>query len=629
MNDGTLTVNATGTSLEYSLDGTNWQTANSFTALAPGLYTITIREAAGCESTVEIVIFEPQELAVSASNEGPYCAGETIQLHGTTTAAGIVWNWTGPGGYISAAQDPADATSGGTYALFISENGCVSPTVTTEVVVHAVPQAAAVNTGTYCAGDAIQLNGSSDIPADSWQWSGPNGYASSAEDPADATDAGLYILVVAANGCSSQPAMTTVQINAVPDAAAAYNTPFCTCSPLLLYGSSTTPGALTWSWAGPNGYTSSSEDPTDATEAGYYTLFVSQNGCTSPGAAVNVFAESPSVNASNDGPYCEGDEIQLSGSTGAAGIPSWSWSGPNGYTSLEEDPADATEGGIYTLTVTVNGCTASVSTVVTVLPSPVVDMTSDQGCSPDPVAFQSAAMASAPQQIVAWSWDFGDGESSSAQHPEHVYENAGIYMVTLEVSTNMGCTSSVTEPVNVEPAPLADFQFSPNMISDLDPTVQFINTSSNADQYFWLMGDGVENTAAIAPTVVFPTDASAYTITLIAYSANGCVDSVTKIIPVEQSVVYYIPNAFTPDGDEYNNTFRPVFTQGHDPDNYTLAVYNRWGETIFESHDVQQGWDGTYQGALSQEGAYTWSIRFKHRNDDAWEALSGHVSLIR
>ncbi len=94
--------------------------------------------------------------------------------------------------------------------------------------------------------------------------------------------------------------------------------------------------------------------------------------------------------------------------------------------------------------------------------------------------------------------------------------------------------------------------------------------------------------------------------------------------------VFWVPNSFTPDGDQYNQTFKPVFYSGYDPYHYELYIYNRWGELIWESHDVSVGWDGTYKdGMKCPDGVYTWKIRFKLQNNNEKRTVVGHVSLIK
>jgi gliding motility-associated-like protein len=95
-------------------------------------------------------------------------------------------------------------------------------------------------------------------------------------------------------------------------------------------------------------------------------------------------------------------------------------------------------------------------------------------------------------------------------------------------------------------------------------------------------------------------------------------------------LVYYTPNTFTPDADEFNNEFKPVFSQNKNVGSYHFLIYNRWGELIFESYDLKYGWDGTYHLQMSQDDTYTWELIYadivcgtgkKH--------IYGHVNLIK
>jgi gliding motility-associated-like protein len=94
-------------------------------------------------------------------------------------------------------------------------------------------------------------------------------------------------------------------------------------------------------------------------------------------------------------------------------------------------------------------------------------------------------------------------------------------------------------------------------------------------------------------------------------------------------LIFYVPNAFTPDGDDYNNIFKPVFSSGYDLRNYGFMIFNRWGELIFETDQIGEGWDGTYRGNICQDGVYTWKLRVMNSVSDRKEEHVGHVSLLR
>jgi gliding motility-associated-like protein len=95
--------------------------------------------------------------------------------------------------------------------------------------------------------------------------------------------------------------------------------------------------------------------------------------------------------------------------------------------------------------------------------------------------------------------------------------------------------------------------------------------------------------------------------------------------------VFYIPNTFTPDEDQFNQTWGPVFTSGFDPFNFDLFIYNRWGELIWESHDAKERWDGSFgkKGLKVPSGIYSYKIRFKPTTTDEKVTVSGHINLMR
>ena len=98
---------------------------------------------------------------------------------------------------------------------------------------------------------------------------------------------------------------------------------------------------------------------------------------------------------------------------------------------------------------------------------------------------------------------------------------------------------------------------------------------------------------------------------------------------MEEDLIFYVPNTFTPDGNDYNEVFKPVMTSGYDPYKYTLYVFDRWGEILFESHNAQVGWDGTFQGQMVQDGTYVWKIIIHDPKTDEKKEFYGHVNLLR
>jgi gliding motility-associated-like protein len=204
------------------------------------------------------------------------------------------------------------------------------------------------------------------------------------------------------------------------------------------------------------------------------------------------------------------------------------------------------------------------------------------------------------------------------------YTASGVY-----TGTTANC---VTEALNltINPSPLASFNPSINLFTESPQSVAFSNTSVGAATYSWDFGDGSYSIEE-NPEHIFVENTNGQTITLVTESSNGCTGEYQISIEFDEVLIYYIPNTFTPDGDGYNQTFKPVFTSGFDPYHYEMLIYNLWGEIIFETHDVSYGWDGTYafENSICQYGIYTYKITFKNPILDERKVVCGSVNLLK
>jgi len=153
--------------------------------------------------------------------------------------------------------------------------------------------------------------------------------------------------------------------------------------------------------------------------------------------------------------------------------------------------------------------------------------------------------------------------------------------------------------------------------------------SVGMEEYHWNFGDGKSSTTQ-NPTHRFDPEPGNYIVRLTASNLlNHCSNYIEHIVVMPEPAIYYIPNTFTPNGDEFNNTFQPVFTMGYDPQSYSFFIFNRWGELIFESHDTKIGWDGTYGDNLVQNDTYIWKLQFKEKSKDIEHNETGHVNVLR
>ncbi|HIN40727.1 MAG TPA: T9SS type B sorting domain-containing protein, partial [Flavobacteriales bacterium] len=207
---------------------------------------------------------------------------------------------------------------------------------------------------------------------------------------------------------------------------------------------------------------------------------------------------------------------------------------------------------------------------------------------------------------------------------------AGNYSVT--VSDGNGCVDSFTYTVLQDPSsPIAGFDFLEDTVSLIESIIEFTNTSLpyiDSLIFIWDFGDGGID------SVIHPThnylDTGSFTIQLIVKDSTGCVDTIFRVIVVEDEYILFAPNAFTPNGDGYNDYFFPKGV-GLNNSIFKMYIYNRWGDEIFESSDVMQYWDGRANGGtdVAQEDVYVWLIETYDMEFQQSHRYVGHVTLIK
>lgn len=250
-----------------------------------------------------------------------------------------------------------------------------------------------------------------------------------------------------------------------------------------------------------------------------------------------------------------------------------------------------------------NNCTDTASLRVRLLPSPIANFTVDPTCLFQPSKFKNKSY-STPGNITNWSWKLGDGSTSKDSTPVHTYSNTGNYTVTLNVLSNYGCEASVTK-VNeaiVKPLPQARFGVIKTDFDEKKTTMLFSDSSIDADNRFWDLGKGNFSTQQ-SPLMVYD-DTATLPVTLIISNTEGCYDTLSKSVFVAPDFFFHVPNAFTPNRDILNPTYGGEGTLYFKE--YSLKIFNRWGQKVFDSDSPLKKWDGTYEGNQCPEGQYTY-----------------------
>jgi gliding motility-associated-like protein len=583
------------------------------------IYTVTGTSSSGCFSSATATVFISPPLVVNLTSNGPICVGDNLNL---TSDIGSQWQWSGPNSFTSGVQNPIVGPVGlinaGTYSVFVTDvNGC-SGSSQINVVVNSLPQPTIVTNSPICSGSNLLLNASGGT---TYTWTGPS-FSSNLANPViigvGVSNSGIYTLSVSdVNGCKNSTT-SSVNINPLPIPSAIGST-VCSGSTMSLSAN----GGISYSWSGPNSFLSNLQNiqipNSNVMMSGYYVVVVTDiNGCSSS-TLVNASVIPPyTVNISNNSPICQGETLTLTTDLGYG----YSWSGPNAFQSNLSSPyiinAHPSVSGVYYVNlVNSNGCTSSAFTSVTVNPSPSVSILTNGAnvCVPNCVSFT----ATSSSNINAITWSFGNGNIVNSNTVIQCYTKGGIYTSTLNIRDVNGCSGSTTSSIQVYPKPTAEFYFNP--ITPLDGQEIIFTNQSTGDisSSWWFLTSGNNFTSVQNPIAIY--EFGNYPVTLVVRTERGCSDTITKIINVGEGFQIWIPNTFTPNGDDVNDTFRP---SGYGIKSYELYIFDRWGSVIF----IGQEWDGQFKGAICQDGVYAYKLVIRANNGKTYDR-TGHVTLMK
>jgi gliding motility-associated-like protein len=636
-----LHVNSPTSGATYHWTGPNGFVSNAMNPTIPnattamsGTYSMTITIGTQVSPAVTCnVIVNPNPIVTIGPANPTTCSGSPISLTPNSTIPYTWFTWNngtqGTGGITVSPTTPTSYSVSGT-----DQNGCTGSASITVNINPDLVLAVTPSNPSICVGNTVALTASG---ADTYVWN-PSATLSSATGTtvtASPTVATIYSVVgTAANGCTGT---TSVTVGINPDLILAVSP----SSPSICIGTSvdlTGLGADSFVWSTTTSLSSGTGTTVSASPVVNTTYSVvgtsASTGCTGS-TTVNVTVNpAPIINITATPDHvCPGDSSLLGVSLL---VPSYTWSpamslsSPNGqYTTAR--PISTTT---YSVVANNNGCISTATYTLVVSPLPDVNFTSDvtEGCMGLKVHFQDLTSPA----VDSWSWLFGEnipaGNTSSMQNPFHYYANAGAYDVTLAVVTIDGCKMGMTYPdyIIVHPMPKASFELTPQVVNELDPLVFFGDQSVGATVWNWYFGepDPTHNTSFLQnPTHVY-SDTGTYTTTLVVFTDFGCSDTTTRQVVVEQNIAFYIPNAFTPGADGKNPNFKP-YGEGIDINSFEMRIYNRWGEQVCYTRDMEKGWDGKIKGGkLADPGIYSWilsytDVKFKQHT------LKGSVMLLK
>ena len=645
-------------------------------------YTVTGKSSTSpCpgDPTTTATVVVNKKTVVTTTNQ-TICAGETAKLTGTITGGSTTGHWTGGNGTFAPGRNvinteytpTAAEETAGSVVLTLESDAAINSTCPVEKVkmtltIDPKPSVSAGADQTICFGEVAKLMGTMSNST-TGTWSGGNGtytpnnttLTATYKPTMDEMLAGTVTLTLttSSNGkCPPEESTTTIRINPVAVVDAGPDQKICANGTATLSGLFSG-GATSGIWSGGSGIYSPNNSVGNASyapskaeqKAGKVVLTFTTNDPIGPCPAVYdtmtiLIDQLPEAIAGDAQPICDGQQIKLNGSIKNA--TGGTWSGGEGtfikdntYLTGNYIPS-ATEilAGKVTLILTsdTNGlCPAAVDSATFIInPNPVVNFGVDipKACPDHCVNFKDSSTVGGNTQITKWNWNFTI-DSSKIQNPINIcFVNPGFYDVSLTVISDAGCKSSLTKKEYIEtyPKPIASFTANPTQTSIYDPTFNFYDhSSSDVESWKWNLGDG----KIISPALQNPVHkyqvgvSGTYRVDLFVVNNYGCVDSTFRYVEVLPEFTFFIPNAFTPfRNDGVNDTF---FGKGVGIASYHIWIFDRWGNLIFNTTDIDEGWDGrANNGAdISQQDVFVWKVKltdiFGRKHD-----YIGTVTLVR
>lgn len=620
---------------------------------------LQIGSNSGCSDTITKTVQVYFNPAVSFTHTD-VCFGDSIHFNSTSTVdpstSISVYSWTfGDGSPTSNLQNPIHHYNAiGTYnvtLLVTTTDGCTNST-TLPVHVYDAPLASFTFSNT-CLSNAAQFNNTSVSPTmgsiAGWSWDFGDGSAlnTTVNSPAHAYPSeGTYqttLICTSSNlGCADTIQHTvTVYPMPVADFSSA---DVCFHQAINFNDLSTiSSGSLSWSWNfGDGSPVSPIHNPSYAYAApGSYSvklIVTSNNGCTDTITKTVVVHPLPDAQFSSSN-VCIGATSQFNNMSTIAApdlIQTLTWNFNDGTAlSLFANPSHTYSSiGTYNvqlLAISSFGCRDSIVHPMIVSPNPVVNFsaTDSAGCEPFCIFFQDLSSVATGVNVQA-VWDFGDG---NIVNDPHCYSTASVFTpemfnVTLTETSDMGCVSSITKNnfITVYPSPEAGFSVDPATASIINPVISVSDHSIGAEFWSWNFGD-LTGATVNNPGPHTYADTGSYVITLTASTQFNCSDVAYQNIYIEPDFVFYIPNAFTPNGNGNNETFsgKGIFIK-----EYEMEIYDRWGNMIYKTTDINKPWDGKVKGGseVAQRDVYVYSIMVKdYKNDKHF--YKGTVTLVK
>ncbi|MEP7106940.1 MAG: gliding motility-associated C-terminal domain-containing protein, partial [Ferruginibacter sp.] len=612
--DLTAVFNTTGATPDWTING---NAVSDPTAVnVAGIYQLIATNNFSCADTAILTLTVSPKPVIGNDTTINICQGDAADLTTVFNTTGVTTNWTING---NAVSNPAAVQASGVYSLIVTSPAGCKDTILVTITFNPKPALGNDTATSICQGNSFDLNNVYNIPGLSTDWS-INGTAVS--NPSALNTAGQYQLIAGNGFGCTDTALVTLTVNARPRLGNDLSTSICAGNTLNLVTLYNT-GNNSNNWTRDGAVVS---NPASVNTAGVYQLItITSAGCADTVLLTLTINDNPTVVITNPAPVCAPQTVNLTdaaltaGSTAGLGFTYWT---DAAATNAYSNAGAATGGTWYIKGTNATGCFDTRPVTVTYYPLPVVSAGDDLAiCDKDSATLNATVTnITAP---VTYQWEpVAAGGIVNPTAAGTVVKPAATQQYILTVKDSYGCDFTVRDTivVTVQP-PVKAFAGNDTLASAGIP--HQLNATGGVN-YNWSPGSLLNNPFIANPMATINQDSVMFIVTV--RDIAGCVGYDTVWVKVFDAITYYVPNAFSPNGDGRNDFFKPIAAGILSTESF--RIFNRYGEIVFDTNQWNKGWDGTYKGKPQGVGNYVWFIKGKGKDGKLIE-MRGNVVLVR
>lgn len=617
-----VALNASGGDTYSWAPATGLNVSNAASVIASPLvttqYTVTVTTLNGCVGKDSVKLTVNSSLAIRVSNDTTLCRSANAIL---TASGGSSYSWAPATGLnttntATVIASPLVTTQ---YTVTVTAAGGCTGKDSVKITVSPPPTVQLSADTTICNTANAVLIASGGI---AYSWAPATGLnvtnaATVIASPAITTQ--YTVTIGSPGGCTNKDSVLVTVMNC------SFNTivssgSICTGNCFVLSAAvsgGTAPYDFVWQ---PGGMTGDSINVCPTVTTTYTVTITDKNGDKGQGSGLVKVVPPPVVTATSQS-VCKGDPATLT----ASGALSYKWSTGANTAAITVNPI---VNSTYTVTgTTAEGCSDTAMASVFIKQKPVVRFSPDTaGCAPLIVKFSN--LSTDMMANATCSWDFGNGVKVQGCSPAAVtYSVAGTYPVSLSVN-NDGCIATVERTaVKVYPLPIATFTADPPKTDFYNPTIVFTKDSKDTNENKWSFGDGTTAISNVPEYKHTYEEEGKYNVCLNVTSINKCSGQHCLEVIISPAWSFYIPNAFTPDGDGLNSSF---YAKAKNITEYHLMIFDRWGNLLFESENLSEGWDGKINHGFetAKQDVYVYKVSFRDGSNKQRQYI-GSVTLLK